>query len=59
MDDLLQLWTTLADHHLQEMNINWDKVRKVAFNDQLNPEDDRIGLQIVKVRNYIYKFKDP
>jgi len=48
-DTLSQVWLNLADHYIAEMKIDWDKTVKFAFNERSNPDDNTLGLQIVKV----------
>ncbi|XP_075787195.1 TBC1 domain family member 30 isoform X3 [Pelodiscus sinensis] len=43
-----KVWLTLADHYLHSIAINWDKTMRFTFNDQSNPDDDSMGIQIVK-----------
>lgn len=50
---VLQVWLSLADHHIKEMKIDWDKTVRFAFNERSNPDDNKLGLQIVKVLNFI------
>lgn len=44
-----KVWLTLADHYLKSIAIDWDKTMRFTFNDQSNPDDDSMGIQIVKV----------
>uniref|UniRef100_A0A914W0D4 Rab-GAP TBC domain-containing protein n=1 Tax=Plectus sambesii TaxID=2011161 RepID=A0A914W0D4_9BILA len=43
-----KLWVTLANHHIQTLGIDWEETCKAAFNDRLNPDDDKLGMQIIK-----------
>ncbi|XP_029140849.1 TBC1 domain family member 30 isoform X2 [Protobothrops mucrosquamatus] len=43
-----KVWLTLADHYLKSIAIDWDKTMRFTFNDQSNPDDDSMGIQIVK-----------
>lgn len=45
----LQVWLTLADQYLHSISIDWDKTLRFAFNERSNPDDDSLGIQIVKV----------
>lgn len=45
----LQVWLTLADHYLHSIAIDWDKTMRFTFNERSNPDDDSMGIQIVKV----------
>lgn len=44
-----QVWLTLADQYLHSISIDWDKTLRFAFNERSNPDDDSLGIQIVKV----------
>ncbi|MGH0118827.1 UNVERIFIED_CONTAM: hypothetical protein FKN15_056214 [Acipenser sinensis] len=44
-----RVWLTLADQYLHSISIDWDKTMRFAFNDRSNPDDDTMGIQIVKV----------
>lgn len=46
---VLQVWLTLADQYLHSISIDWEKTLRFAFNDRSNPDDDSLGIQIVKV----------
>ena len=39
----------LAERHLDSLQIDWEKTKRFIFNDKSNPDDDRLGMQIVKV----------
>ncbi|VDN56985.1 unnamed protein product [Dracunculus medinensis] len=43
-----ELWLVLANHHIKEMGIDWGHTSQIAFNDKMNPDDDRLSLQIIK-----------
>ncbi|XP_029471574.1 TBC1 domain family member 30 isoform X2 [Rhinatrema bivittatum] len=43
-----KVWLTLADHYLHSISIDWDKTMRFTFNDRSNPDDDSMGIQIVK-----------
>uniref|UniRef100_A0A6I8PAY1 TBC1 domain family member 30 n=1 Tax=Ornithorhynchus anatinus TaxID=9258 RepID=A0A6I8PAY1_ORNAN len=43
-----KVWLTLADHYLHSIAIDWDKTLRFAFNERSNPDDDSMGIQIVK-----------
>ncbi|XP_066575538.1 TBC1 domain family member 30 isoform X2 [Amia ocellicauda] len=43
-----RVWLTLADQYLHSISIDWDKTMRFAFNDRSNPDDDSLGIQIVK-----------
>lgn len=36
-------------HYIQEIHLDWDKTCRFAFNNCSNPDDDQLGIQIVKV----------
>ncbi|XP_064417137.1 TBC1 domain family member 30 isoform X2 [Latimeria chalumnae] len=43
-----RVWLTLADHYLHSIAIDWEKTMRFTFNDRSNPDDDSMGVQIVK-----------
>lgn len=43
------MWLTLADQYLHSISIDWEKTLRFAFNERSNPDDDSLGIQIVKV----------
>lgn len=43
-----RVWLTLADHYLHSISIDWDKTMRFTFNERSNPDDDSMGIQIVK-----------
>lgn len=51
-DIFLQLWLTLAERHLEQRGVDWKQAEKVCFNEWSNPDDEELGIQIVKVRAY-------
>ncbi|XP_027516234.1 TBC1 domain family member 30 isoform X5 [Corapipo altera] len=44
-----RVWLTLADQYLHSIAIDWDKTMRFTFNERSNPDDDSMGIQIVKV----------
>ncbi|XP_071500881.1 TBC1 domain family member 30-like [Diadema antillarum] len=42
------VWLSLADKHIKHLKLDWEKTVRVAFNDHSNPDDDKLGVQIVK-----------
>jgi hypothetical protein len=38
----------LSQKYIKDINLDWNKVRRIAFNDRSNPDDDELGIQIVK-----------
>ena len=38
----------MADHELE--GVDWPSVVRFSFNDHINPDDENLGIQIVKVR---------
>lgn len=46
----MQVWLTLADQYLHSISIDWEKTLRFAFNERSNPDDNSLGIQIVKVR---------
>lgn len=51
----VKVWLTLADQYLHSISIDWEKTLRFAFNDRSNPDDDSLGIQIVKVM-IIYRY---
>lgn len=49
-DWLRQLWLTLAERHLEQRSVDWKQAEKLCFNEWSNPDDEELGIQIVKVR---------
>lgn len=49
----LQVWLTLADQYLHSISIDWEKTLRFAFNERSNPDDDSLGIQIVKVSRWL------
>uniref|UniRef100_A0A096M6J6 TBC1 domain family member 30 n=1 Tax=Poecilia formosa TaxID=48698 RepID=A0A096M6J6_POEFO len=43
-----EVWLTLADRYLHSISIDWDKTLRFTFNERSNPDDDSLGIQIVK-----------
>ncbi|XP_035384514.1 TBC1 domain family member 30 isoform X2 [Electrophorus electricus] len=43
-----KVWLTLADQYLHSISIDWEKTMRFTFNDRSNPDDDSLGIQIVK-----------
>ncbi|KAL6116629.1 tbc1d30 [Pungitius sinensis] len=43
-----RVWLTLADQYLHNISIDWEKTLRFAFNERSNPDDDSLGIQIVK-----------
>ena len=50
-----KFWLSLANRHVQHLKLDWTKTVRFAFNDRSNPDDDKLGVQIVKV-NCLVKF---
>lgn len=42
------VWLNLSKQYITEINLDWHKVRRAAFNDRSNPDDHELGIQIVK-----------
>lgn len=38
----------MSKKYIQDLDIDWNRTRRVAFNDRTNPDDDELGIQIVK-----------
>ena len=47
IDNSLQTWLSLAEYFLKD--VDWEKIKKLCFNDRRNPDDDELDTQIVKV----------
>ncbi|XP_066284091.1 TBC1 domain family member 30-like isoform X1 [Branchiostoma lanceolatum] len=43
-----RVWLCLADKHIQNLQLDWEKMCRLAFNERSNPDDDKLGVQIVK-----------
>ncbi|XP_053995038.1 uncharacterized protein LOC128885183 isoform X2 [Hylaeus volcanicus] len=43
-----ELWLTLAERHLEQRGVDWKQAEKVCFNEWSNPDDEELGIQIVK-----------
>ncbi|XP_041350161.1 TBC1 domain family member 30-like [Gigantopelta aegis] len=43
-----KVWLSLADNHISELKVDWEKTVRFTFNERSNPDDDKLGLQIVK-----------
>ena len=46
---VFQLWLTLAEKYLTNKGVDWKKAERTCFNEWSNPDDDELGLQIVRV----------
>jgi hypothetical protein len=44
------VWLSLADNHIKSIQIDWEKTKRFCFNERSNPDDNKLGIQIVKVR---------
>ncbi|KOX69936.1 TBC1 domain family member 30 [Melipona quadrifasciata] len=42
------LWLTLAERHLEQRGVDWKQAEKICFNEWSNPDDEELGIQIVK-----------
>lgn len=42
------MWLTLADRRLQQRQIDWQQTYDKCFSEHHNPEDEELGIQIVK-----------
>ncbi|XP_022104007.1 TBC1 domain family member 30-like [Acanthaster planci] len=42
------VWLSLANRHIKHLKLDWPKTVKFTFNDRSNPDDDTLGVQIVK-----------
>ncbi|XP_033611769.1 uncharacterized protein LOC111875612 isoform X3 [Cryptotermes secundus] len=43
-----RLWLTVAEKHLQSRGVDWGHAERFCFNEWSNPDDDELGVQIVK-----------
>ncbi|XP_024944436.1 uncharacterized protein LOC107271044 isoform X2 [Cephus cinctus] len=43
-----RLWLILAERHLEQRGVDWRQAEKVCFNEWSNPDDEELGIQIVK-----------
>ncbi|GLV44391.1 uncharacterized protein CBL_10195 [Carabus blaptoides fortunei] len=43
-----KLWLALAEKHLQSKGVNWTQTERLCFNEWSNPDDNELGVQIVK-----------
>ncbi|CAK9831625.1 TBC1 domain family member 30 [Anthophora retusa] len=43
-----KLWLTLAERHLEQRGVDWKHAEKICFNEWSNPDDEELGIQIVK-----------
>ncbi|KAL8567448.1 hypothetical protein ACOMHN_010039 [Nucella lapillus] len=43
-----KVWLSLADRYVRQLKVDWPNTVRLAFNDRSNPDDDKLGLQIVK-----------
>ncbi|KAK6634767.1 hypothetical protein RUM44_000014 [Polyplax serrata] len=44
----MKLWLQLSEKHLNDHNIDWEKAEAIIFNEWTNPDDEELGVQIVK-----------
>lgn len=42
------MWLTLAERHLAARGVDWPATERIVFSDTSNPDDDELGVQIVK-----------
>ena len=49
----LQLWVTLSERYLSSKGVDWPKAERFCFNEWSNPDDDELGLQIVRVSDVV------
>ncbi|GAB6026567.1 hypothetical protein CHUAL_012983 [Chamberlinius hualienensis] len=43
-----RIWLTMANKHFQHNRIDWSRIKRICFNDRSNPDDNELGVQIVK-----------
>ena len=46
----------MSEKHLATRGVDWKKAEKFCFNEWSNPDDDELGLQIVRVNKKRYLF---
>ncbi len=46
---IFQLWLTLSEKYLSSRGVDWTKAERFCFNEWSNPDDDELGMQIVRV----------
>lgn len=39
-------------NYIREIHLDWEKTCRFAFNNCSNPDDDQLGIQIVKVKQH-------
>lgn len=44
-----QLWITLSEKYVQSKRIKWEETVAMCFSDKVNPDDESLGEQIIKV----------
>lgn len=45
---MFKIWLNLSIKYINDLDLDWHRVRRIAFNDRSNPDDDELGVQIVK-----------
>ena len=53
----LQLWVTLSERYLSSKGVDWPRAERFCFNEWSNPDDDELGLQIVRVSHEFLEIK--
>jgi hypothetical protein len=43
-----KIWINLAQKYIKSKSIDWEKTLRIGFNERSNPDDDELGVQIVK-----------
>lgn len=43
-----KMWLTLAERYLASRELDWESTARFCFNERCNPDDDNLGVQIVK-----------
>ena len=49
-----KLWLTLAEKYLTQKGVDWKRAERTCFNEWSNPDDDELGLQIVRVSLFTF-----
>ena len=52
-----KLWLTLAEKYLTQKGVDWKRAERTCFNEWSNPDDDELGLQIVRVSLCLQPFR--
>ncbi|XP_055342739.1 TBC1 domain family member 30-like [Paramacrobiotus metropolitanus] len=42
------MWSTIANRYISQLPFEWEKIKKLLLHDRFNPDEEALGLQIVK-----------